>query len=318
MGKKKTQEEFIKEAREVHGDRYDYSQVEYVNNRTKVKIVCPIHGVFEQIPDSHMRGRGCNKCVRPVHDNKSFISKAKEIHGEKYNYSNVEYVNSRTKISIICEEHGEFEQTPNAHTHKNKPQGCPKCGNIQKSKTNTKSQEEVINQFKEVHGDYYNYSKFVYKNANTKGIIICPKHGKFTQRVADHKKGVGCSKCQSSKGETNIREYLSDNNIIFEEQKTFEGCKDKTLLRFDFYIPSQNLIIEYDGIQHYEPIYFGKKSDKTKQQLEKLKNDNLKVIQRRDQIKNDYCADNKINLLRIKYTDKPFIQDILKFTFICY
>lgn len=131
MAKKLTQEEFIRRARELHGDRYDYSKVEYVNARTKVCIVCPRHNEFWQTPRDHLSGYGCKTCgLEVISDSKRmtlhcFLDKANEIHNSKYNYSKVEYIGTENKVCIICPEHGEFWQTPHRHLS---GQGCPLCG----------------------------------------------------------------------------------------------------------------------------------------------------------------------------------------------
>lgn len=128
---KLTTEEFIKRAREVHGDRYDYSKVNYVNNQTPVEMVCQIHGGFIQRPNNHLNGNGCPKCSRIAQSKRqamsqdSWIERAKAIHDNKYDYSKVIYVNNHTQIKIICPIHGEFTQTPANHI---KGQGCPACG----------------------------------------------------------------------------------------------------------------------------------------------------------------------------------------------
>ena len=122
---KKTAEEFIKKAKEIHGNRYDYSKVEYINNKTKVCIICPEHGEFWQTPNAHLLGQGCKLCNKPVYNTKTFISEAKKIHGDKYDYSKVDYVNAKTKVCIICPEHGEFWQ--NSCTHISQKCGCPVC-----------------------------------------------------------------------------------------------------------------------------------------------------------------------------------------------
>ena len=108
--------EFIAKAKAVHGDKYDYSKVNYVNSFTKVTIICPKHGEFEQTPNLHLKSQGCPNC----YGNKKmtieeFIKRAKEVHGDKYDYSKVKYVNALTKVTIICPIHGEFEQTPAKH-----------------------------------------------------------------------------------------------------------------------------------------------------------------------------------------------------------
>ena len=127
MSKRKSNDEFIREAQLIHDNRYDYSKVEYVNNKTKVCIICPDHGEFWQIPSDHLNGKGCPQCAGNVRcDKDTFVEKAKHIHNDRYVYSKVQYVNSHTKICIICPEHGEFWQTPNNHLNGN---GCPLCKN---------------------------------------------------------------------------------------------------------------------------------------------------------------------------------------------
>ena len=121
---KMDKETFIEKARSIHGDKYDYSKVEYVDNKTKVCIICPEHGEFWQRPNNHLSGQGCSKCVRSVYDTDTFIEKSRKIHGNKYDYSKVEYVDSKTKICIVCPKHGEFWQVPGNHLAGH---GCPKC-----------------------------------------------------------------------------------------------------------------------------------------------------------------------------------------------
>ena len=112
MPKKLTKEEFIERSRAIHGDKYDYSLVEYRGKDIKVKIICPIHGVFEQTPNNHMHGAGCYKCGRDTVSKKTrytkedFIRVANEKHNNKYDYSLVDYVNSQCKVKIICPVHG--------------------------------------------------------------------------------------------------------------------------------------------------------------------------------------------------------------------
>ena len=127
MSKRKSNDEFIGEAQLIHHNRYDYSKLEYVNNKTKVCIICPDHGEFWQIPSDHLNGKGCPQCAGNVRYNKdTFVEKAKIIHNDRYDYSKVQYVNAHTKVCIICPEHGEFWQTPNNHLNGN---GCPLCKN---------------------------------------------------------------------------------------------------------------------------------------------------------------------------------------------
>ena len=188
MGKKLTIAEFVKKAREVHGDKYDYSKVEYINSRTNICIICPEHGAFLQTPANHLRGHRCPKCSGKVKLTTSeFVKKAREVHGGKYDYSKVKYVNSYTDVCIICPEHGEFLQAPNEHLQGN---GCPKCAGNAKLNTT-----EFIKKAREAHGDKYDYSKVKYVDTKTKVCIICPEHGEFWQTPHMHLRGQGCPKC---------------------------------------------------------------------------------------------------------------------------
>ena len=185
---------FIEKARKVHGDKYDYSLVDYKNNSIKVKIICSKHGVFEQTPGSHLQNHGCPKCVGGKEKRntivKDFIKKAKLVHGDKYDYSLVKYKNSKTKVKIICPIHGEFEQTPNSHI--NNKQGCKKC--IRDSDVN-EFKNNFIEKAREVHGDKYDYSLIEYRDSHIKVKIICPIHGEFWQNTNNHLIGKGCPKC---------------------------------------------------------------------------------------------------------------------------
>ena len=190
MSKKLTTEEFIIKAKEVHGDKYDYSKVEYVNSHTNVIIICPTHGEFLQTPTKHLMGSGCSKCSGKVKlTTEDFIIKAKEVHGDKYDYSKVEYVNNITEISIFCKKCKKFfTQKPSIHLMGS---GCNVCNKSTKKLTT----EDFIIKAKEVHGDKYDYSKVNYINSNTKITIICNEHGEFQQKPSNHLQGQGCSKC---------------------------------------------------------------------------------------------------------------------------
>ena len=135
MGKKLTTKEFIKKAKKIHGDKYDYSNVNYINSRKKVEIICSKHGKFQQKANNHLNGSGCIKCGGKFKKTlKIFIENSKKIHGDKYDYSSVKYVNNFTKIEIICSKHGKFQQNPANHLS---GQGCPNCGiNSRKKKEN--------------------------------------------------------------------------------------------------------------------------------------------------------------------------------------
>lgn len=184
---------------------------------------------------------------------KMFIEKAKNVHGDKYDYSLVKYIKSNQKVKIICKIHNVFEQIANNHL---KGQGCLKCQYLNNSIKNTSNSNSFIRKAISVHKNIYNYDLVEYKNSKTK--IICNKHGIFKQRPNDHLAGKGCPKCKLSKGEIKIEQYLNENNIQYETQKTFNECVNILKLPFDFYISEYNICIEYDGQQHFKSIkYFG-------------------------------------------------------------
>jgi hypothetical protein len=183
-----TTEEFITTSRLVHGDKYDYSHVRYKNNHTKVRIICPEHGVFEQIPMGHLKGYGCAACGGVLKgDTDSFIRKARKVHSDEYDYSHVNYVSAHLPVSIICQIHGEFMQKPSAHLNGAR---CFQCyGNP------VETNESFIRKAQEIHGQRYDYSKIRYKNSQTKITIICPEHGEFKQKPNSHLNGRGCPDC---------------------------------------------------------------------------------------------------------------------------
>jgi hypothetical protein len=193
-----TQEEFIQKAKDKHGDRYDYSLLEYNGIYEKIKIVCRIHGVFMQDPHNHLVGKGCKFCgiikgaLSQTHTLQTFILKATKIHGAQYDYSKVVYVNSNTKILIICKIHGEFVQEACSYIAGN---GCKKCATARCWKTTMFSQQYIIEKAIERHGDKYDYTKLIYQGSNKSVAIICRKHGEFTQYPRDHIKGGECPIC---------------------------------------------------------------------------------------------------------------------------
>lgn len=309
MGKtnKLTTEEFIRRAKEVHGDKYDYSKVEYKNSQTKVCIICPEHGEFWQIPNNHLRGANCGKCLGKTMDTEYFKQCAKSIHGNKYDYSKVEYVNTFTEVTIICPIHGEFKQKPREHLS---GCGCQKCGNKTVwDKRGRISTEEFIKHAKQIHGDKYDYSKVEYINSRTPVCIICRKknkkqieHGEFWQTPKDHLSGRGCPHCRNSYLENKIRNLFFKNNINFVQEKTFSWLKNEegNHLFLDFYLPDYNIAIECQGVQHFIPL--------------KGNVDKFKSIKNNDKLKNKLCSDNGIKLLYFtnkviakNYTDMQII-----------
>ena len=284
MPKRLIAESFIEKAKKKHSEyNYDYSEVVYVNSKTKVKIKCPIHGIFEQRPDNHLNGSICPLCAKEQkynsviykHTTESFIEKAKQVHGDKYDYSKVQYIDSSHKICIICSEHGEFWQLPHNHL---KGCGCPKCSNnynftndeyiemlkhkeydetIGFEKINYKNNStpviftcskhgdfsylpssikdriecpecqkerlhhlfindsnDMINKFKKVHNNFYSYEKTIYNGATNKIIITCPIHGDFEQLPYGHLVGQGCPKCSKQKYWSNRKDKITTDAIV--------------------------------------------------------------------------------------------------------
>lgn len=207
---KQTTEEFIKNARAVHGDRYDYSKAEYKGVFDKVCIICPNHGEFWQSAHGHLSGRGCPQCGRLLSASSrrktthEYVNEAQKVHGDKYDYSKVNYIDTKTKICIICKKHGESWQLPRTHI---KGHGCPKCEKEYVASLFRKTSDWFIKKAHEVHGDKYDYSKVNYIDSKTKVCIICKKHGEFWQLPSSHIKGHGCVKC-SADGNTKYNKEI--------------------------------------------------------------------------------------------------------------
>lgn len=283
-----TQDEVIRRFHKAHDDKYDYSLVEYVNYDTKVKIICPIHGVFEMTPSNHIRGQGCPKCKGIHLTTKEIIDEFHKIHGDKYDYSKTVYNKMHEKITVICPRHGEFQITPSKHRI---GQGCPKCGILKRAKNQSYDNESFIEILQKVHNGKYIYTKATLNgNLHNRITITCPIHGDFEQIAQSHLNGHGCPKCQSSHLEEEIKSFLNDNKIEFEQQKTFEWLKLKNHLYLDFYLPKYNKAIECQGIQHFKPVnFFGGEECF------------IKTIER-DDIKQKLCENNGIKI--IYFTNK--------------
>ena len=179
-----------------------------------------------------------------------FIKKANEKHNGKYDYSNVVYVNSTTKVCIICPEHDEFWQRPRGHLQ---GKGCSKCAYELNGKRRRSSLTNFITKARKVHGDKYDYSKVDYVNNYTKVCIICPEHMEFWQEANSHLRGHGCPKCNLSHLERSVMTYLNEVGITYNYQKHFNWLGRQSL---DFYLPDYNVGIECQGEQHFFPVDF--------------------------------------------------------------
>lgn len=194
MATKYSLDDFIAKAIGVHGPKYDYSKAIYINSKSKLIIVCPDHGDFEQRACHHIQGQGCPKCKLLKLGNifssttELFISKSSKIHNHKYDYSEVDYKNVKTKVKIICPIHGDFYQTPNSHL---RGKGCPVCG-LQRDRITF---EEFLIKAQAVHNNYYEYIEFNNLCVSDKIRIICVEHGEFFQSIRSHLAGHGCHYC---------------------------------------------------------------------------------------------------------------------------
>lgn len=277
-------ENFINKSILIHKDRYDYSLVNYINNKTKVKIICPVHGIFEQQPANHIHLKsGCPKCANKNMSIDDFIKRFNNIHDNYYDYSLVEYINMHTKIKIICPIHGVFEQTPHNHIR----HGCKKC--FFDKKRNDK--EVIINKFKMVHNDLYNYDLVEYISMHTKVKIVCPVHGIFEQTPVNHLQGKGCYKCSpnSKKNYFDIIEKLNnlhDNKYEYDTEN-FDRTSNKIRVicnkHGEFF---QTLNNHLDG----HGCIFCNESSGEKKIVEYLRNKNINFIRQK---KFDDCKDTK-------------------------
>ena len=207
--------EFIQKATKKHGDKYNYSKVEYINAKTKVTIICNKHKEFKLTPNKHLsRGDGCKKCGREKSSEKQrmtkeeFIEKSKLIHINEngnpiYDYEKVEYINCKTKVTIICNKpkHGEFQQIPSNHLT---GYGCIKCRNANSGNSQRLTTKEFIEKSKLIHINengipIYGYEKVDYINSHTDVIIYCKTHGDFYQRPNNHLNGATCLDCSNEK-----------------------------------------------------------------------------------------------------------------------
>jgi len=285
--KLRSNKEFIEDSRKIWGYKYNYSLVNYKGSFIEVAIKYN-NIIYYQKPVEHLSGYKCEKSN--IKNTNDFIKKSIERHGEKYDYSLTEYKGIHNKVKILY--NGVvYEQKAGAHLY-----STGLIENVLKRKDT----DEFIKLSNDIHENKYVYDKVKYINNHTKVIIICKKHGEFLQRPTSHLQGVGCNNCSESRGEKKISKFLDINKIEYVRQKRFDGCIGlRYKLPFDFYIPSKRTCIEFDGVQHYQPVeHFG----------------GLKAyesIKINDKIKEEYCEDNFINLIRIRYDQFDEIHQIL-------
>lgn len=252
----KSKESFITDAIKVHGDKYDYSLVDYKGNKSKVSIICKTHNeVFEIRPDSHISSKqGCTKCAlrRSSNDKELFLERAIKKYGNKYDYSETNIISCYDKIEVRCKEHDVvFKLSIENHIL---GQGCPVCSAINYSKIRTKTTDYFINKSKEIHGNRFDYTDTIYINSKVRVDIKCDRHGTFKQYPQNHLNGGGCRKCADEidifkredyvKLASNASLYLikmyNENEEFYKIGKTIHTVK----IRFSSTIPYKYEIID--------------------------------------------------------------------------
>lgn len=290
-----TKEHLEKLSRDIHLNEYEYIlDKDYYNVIDKIKIICKVHGEYEQQVRYHLDGIKCKKCVyekmkNPKRDKEYYVKMAKTIHGDVYNYDEYEYTGYMNKGKILCEKHGYFYMSMDNHVRRKN--GCRKCANEKTCSDNKITNIEFLNRCVEIHNNKYILDKVKYISMRDSVIVGCEKHGYWETSAQLFIRGCGCPKCNESKGEKLITEILDNNGISYIRQYKYADCRGKyKALPFDFYIPSINTLIEYDGEHHYKPVkYFG--GDKAF---------HLRISY--DNIKTEYCKTNNIPLVRVSYT----------------
>lgn len=282
MGIKITLEDFVQKAIEKHGTRYIYDKVKFVNTSTKVEIVCKKHGSFLQEPYTHyQKGQGCPKCFQDRNGltSEEYIARVKKIHGDKYDYTKTKYKHNTKSVVIICRKHGEFKQVARSHIDGH---GCKECF-LDRNRSN---KAEFLQQALKIHGNRYDYSDVVYRSNKEKVSIRCRQHGVFKQIPNSHLSNTGgCPRCKESKGETRLRVFLEKHNIPFVQEYRIEPYQ----YRYDFYVPSLNVLIEYHGQQHYKPVaIFGGENA-------------FKKTVKRDKAKREIARRNDFNMITLSY-----------------
>lgn len=308
-----TQKDFLDRAREIHGDKYNYSKSVFIRMDAYIKITCYTHGDFEQKAKCHIgkQQQGCRKCVKNFKwTQEEFLARAYAVHGNTYDYSESKYETKHKKITIICRQHGAFQQTPDGHI--DQEQGCRKC-----VKQYTRTVEETIIESRKVHGDKYDYSRIkeiavngLIQRKNVKMLIICPKHGLFYQSAADHIVAKhGCKKCKRSKAQSIAAMEFKKLGIPIIEEYVDEKIRHKRPLPFDifFEVGESRILIEFNGEQHYRPTSFNRKIPANDPSVLKR----FVGIQNRDEIKRRLALKFGYKLYVIPHTGFHLIHDIL-------
>lgn len=254
------EETFVTSAKQIHGDRFSYDNLNFVNASKKVSIKCKIHGTFLQSPTYHLKGEAnCPVCRAISHSQKhripedQVIQECRKKHKNRYDYSLTRYTGGKNQITVICPEHGEFSISASNHM---RGHGCKMCSIERLRLEKLSTLEDYIKKARVVHGDRYDYSGAVYLGVHEKIRIKCKNkgHGYFHQEANSHLQGSGCPICAESKGERVIRNLLLKNKINYQTE--YKIPLQTRRFRYDFFLPDHNLLIEYHGEQHYRSVDF--------------------------------------------------------------
>jgi len=253
MVRKSTKAEFIAKARAVHGDRYDYSDSEYVGSAAKIIIRCSEHGEFEQIARNHLTGFGCLKCGQSKagqyhkKDTNLFIAEARGVHGDAYDYGKTVYRGAREKLVVTCPKHGDFEQVAFVHLRATPGEACLACSYENRGERQQLTLHEFLQKALELHGEKYDYSRLteVFAGANKMVPIVCPVHGDFEQLPINHLLGKGCSKC--GKGRMADAQRKSTDDFIADALKVHGNRYDYSQTEYKGAFDLITIICPIDG-----------------------------------------------------------------------
>jgi hypothetical protein len=284
---------------------YLYNFKDLINTKSLISIKCPDHGWFVQKVANHLSGQGCPRCrhIKCAHTkflrlSSTFIERANIIHNNKYDYSLCKYVTAKSYVTIICRVHGSFLITPNNHLSGH---GCNKCSNEYTGICSRKNKDVLIQEFKEVHNNKYDYSLVEYFSMNRKIKIICHKHGEFEQIPSNHLNGCGCPACSNKKSLNESAIYslvLSEfSDAVTRYRPVFLDGKE-----LDIFIPSKNIAIEYNGVAYHHsskvnvPGFFIKTAKCVNYHIDKF----------------NICRDNNILLIHVYDFQMKHIPDFKK------
>lgn len=284
---KKTDAQFKQEVKNLVGDEYVFLEP-YVNTITKLRVKHNKCGnIYKVQPSSFLRGSRCPLCYgNAKKTDKQFKQQVFDLVGKEYTFLEP-YVNDRTRLRVKHSKCGTvYKARPNDIFNGH---GCPYCyGNFKK--TNIQFKQEVKN----LVGNEYEFLD-IYVNSRVKLKVKHNRCGNIYKVTPnDFLRGKRCPCCNTPKGEVIINKILKSLGINYEPQKTFDGLKDKSYLSYDFYIQDQNILIEYQGIQHYRPValWGGENQFKTQQ--------------KHDKMKADYAKSNGYKLIAVPYTEDTF------------